>query len=55
MVQFANITQAGLTQGIKFAVANVQKSPVEPELVKKVQPNELKNIFTQCQTRVIQI
>ncbi|OWK08753.1 hypothetical protein Celaphus_00015147 [Cervus elaphus hippelaphus] len=47
----ANITQAGLTQGIKFAVANVQKSPAEPEVVKEVQQNELKNIFTQCQTR----
>ncbi|KAB0369378.1 hypothetical protein FD755_019383, partial [Muntiacus reevesi] len=46
---------SGLTQGIKFAVANVQKSPAEPEVVKEVQQNELKNIFTQRQTRVTQI
>uniref|UniRef100_A0A9L0TGG9 Inositol polyphosphate-5-phosphatase F n=1 Tax=Equus caballus TaxID=9796 RepID=A0A9L0TGG9_HORSE len=55
MVQVANITQAGLTQGINFAVAKVQKSPVDPEVVNEVQQNELKNIFTQCQTRIIQI
>nr|XP_044636669.1 phosphatidylinositide phosphatase SAC2 [Equus asinus] len=55
MVQVANITQAGLTQGINFAVAKVQKSPAEPEVVNEVQQNELKNIFTQCQTRIIQI
>lgn len=54
MVQVANITQAGLTQGINFAVAKVQKSPAEPE-VNEVQQNELKNMFTQCQTRIIQI
>ncbi|XP_059517596.1 phosphatidylinositide phosphatase SAC2 isoform X3 [Myotis daubentonii] len=55
MVQVANITQAGLTQGISFAVAKVQKSPAEPEVVNEVQQNELKNMFTQCQTRIIQI
>lgn len=55
MVQVASITQAGLTQGINFAVAKVQKSPAEPEVVNQVQQNELKNMFTQCQTRIIQI
>ncbi|KAF6317297.1 inositol polyphosphate-5-phosphatase F [Rhinolophus ferrumequinum] len=55
MVQVASITQAGLTQGINFAVAKVQKSPAEPEMVNEVQQNELKNMFTQCQTRIIQI
>ncbi|KAK2493806.1 hypothetical protein MC885_001162 [Smutsia gigantea] len=55
MVQVASITQAGLTQGINFAVAKVQKSPAEPEVVNEVQQNELKNMFTQCQTRIIQI
>ncbi|XP_045411247.1 phosphatidylinositide phosphatase SAC2-like [Lemur catta] len=55
MVQVANITQAGLTQGINFAVAKVQKSPAESEMVNEVQKNELKNMFTQCQTRIIQI
>ncbi|XP_060142653.1 phosphatidylinositide phosphatase SAC2 isoform X3 [Globicephala melas] len=55
MVQVATITQAGLTQGISFAVAKVQKSPAEPEGVNEVQQNELKNMFTQCQTRIIQI
>lgn len=55
MVQVANMTQAGLTQGINFAVARVQKSPAEPEVVNEVQQNELKNMFTQCQTRIIQI
>ncbi|XP_066210850.1 phosphatidylinositide phosphatase SAC2 isoform X2 [Saccopteryx leptura] len=55
MVQVANITQAGLTQGINFAVAKVQKSPAEPEVVNEVQQSELKNMFTQCQTRIIQI
>uniref|UniRef100_A0A673SYT2 Inositol polyphosphate-5-phosphatase F n=1 Tax=Suricata suricatta TaxID=37032 RepID=A0A673SYT2_SURSU len=55
MVQVANITQAGLTQGINFAVAKVQKSPAEPEAAQEVQQNELKHMFTQCQTRIIQI
>uniref|UniRef100_A0A8C8ZG40 Inositol polyphosphate-5-phosphatase F n=1 Tax=Prolemur simus TaxID=1328070 RepID=A0A8C8ZG40_PROSS len=55
MVQVASITQAGLTQGINFAVAKVQKSPAEPEVVNEVQQKELKNMFTQCQTRIIQI
>uniref|UniRef100_A0A8C3X514 Inositol polyphosphate-5-phosphatase F n=1 Tax=Catagonus wagneri TaxID=51154 RepID=A0A8C3X514_9CETA len=55
MVQVANLTQAGLTQGINFAVAKVQKSPAEPEVVNEVQQNELRNMFTQCQTRIIQI
>ena len=55
MVQFANITQAGLTQGINFAVAKVQKSPEDPEVVNEVQQNVLKNMFTQCQTRITEI
>ncbi|XP_062319959.1 phosphatidylinositide phosphatase SAC2 [Osmerus eperlanus] len=54
MVQVASLTQAGLTQGINFAVAKVQKSP-EPEAVNETQENELKAMFTQCQTRIIQI
>ncbi|XP_053439879.1 phosphatidylinositide phosphatase SAC2 isoform X2 [Nycticebus coucang] len=55
MVQVASITQAGLTHGINLAVAKVQKSPAEPEVVNEVQQNELKNMFIQCQTRIIQI
>ncbi|XP_063163310.1 phosphatidylinositide phosphatase SAC2 [Candoia aspera] len=55
MAQVANITQAGLTQGINFAVAKVQKSPAEPETINEIQQNELKEMFTQCQTRIIQI
>ncbi|XP_007478969.1 phosphatidylinositide phosphatase SAC2 isoform X2 [Monodelphis domestica] len=55
MVQVANITQAGLTHGINFAVAKVQKSPAEAEAVNEVAQNELKDMFTQCQTRIIQI
>lgn len=64
MVQVASITQAGLTQGINFAVAKVQKSP-EPEAmaaaaaaaaaITEAQENELRAMFTQCQTRIIQI
>ncbi|XP_043912010.1 phosphatidylinositide phosphatase SAC2 [Protopterus annectens] len=54
MAQVANITQAGLTQGISFAVAKVQKSPV-PETLNEAQQNEIKAMFTQCQTRIIQI
>ncbi|XP_068597376.1 phosphatidylinositide phosphatase SAC2 [Brachionichthys hirsutus] len=54
MVQVASLTQAGLTQGISFAVAKVQKSP-EPDGVAGAQENELKAMFTQCQTRIIQI
>uniref|UniRef100_A0A7N6A541 Inositol polyphosphate-5-phosphatase F n=1 Tax=Anabas testudineus TaxID=64144 RepID=A0A7N6A541_ANATE len=54
MVQVASLTQAGLTQGINFAVAKVQKSP-EPDTVNETQENELKAMFTQCQTRIIQI
>ncbi|TSK22690.1 Phosphatidylinositide phosphatase SAC2 [Bagarius yarrelli] len=54
VVQVASMTQAGLTQGINFAVAKVQKSP-EPEAVNKTQQNELRAMFTQCQTRIIQI
>ncbi|XP_053731550.1 phosphatidylinositide phosphatase SAC2 isoform X2 [Synchiropus splendidus] len=54
MVQVASLTQAGLTQGINFAVAKVQKSP-EPETVNEAQESELKAMFTQCQTRIIQI
>ncbi|KAM9379855.1 phosphatidylinositide phosphatase SAC2 [Phaethornis superciliosus] len=55
MVQVANITQAGLTQGINFAVAKVQKSPAEPEALNEIKQKELKEMFTQCQTRIIQI
>uniref|UniRef100_A0A8C8VMM1 Inositol polyphosphate-5-phosphatase F n=1 Tax=Pelusios castaneus TaxID=367368 RepID=A0A8C8VMM1_9SAUR len=55
MVQVANITQAGLTHGINLAVAKVQKSPADPEAVNEVQQNELLEMFTQCQTRIIQI
>ncbi|XP_074763943.1 phosphatidylinositide phosphatase SAC2 isoform X4 [Athene noctua] len=55
MVQVANITQAGLTQGINFAVAKVQKSPAEPEAINEMKQKELKEMFTQCQTRIIQI
>uniref|UniRef100_A0A8C2K1Y4 Inositol polyphosphate-5-phosphatase F n=1 Tax=Cyprinus carpio TaxID=7962 RepID=A0A8C2K1Y4_CYPCA len=54
MVQVASLTQAGLTQGINFAVAKVQKSP-EPDAVNETQENELQAMFTQCQTRIIQI
>uniref|UniRef100_A0A3P9JQ22 Inositol polyphosphate-5-phosphatase F n=1 Tax=Oryzias latipes TaxID=8090 RepID=A0A3P9JQ22_ORYLA len=54
MVQVASFTQAGLTQGINYAVAKVQKSP-EPDTVTEAQENELKAMFTQCQTRIIQI
>ncbi|KAM4607699.1 phosphatidylinositide phosphatase SAC2 [Polymixia lowei] len=54
MVQVASLTQAGLTQGINFAVAKVQKSP-EPDIVNETQESELKAMFTQCQTRIIQI
>ncbi|XP_069001260.1 phosphatidylinositide phosphatase SAC2 isoform X2 [Embiotoca jacksoni] len=54
MVQVASLTQAGLTQGINFAVAKVQKSP-EPDTVSEAQESELKAMFTQCQTRIIQI
>ncbi|CAB1343399.1 unnamed protein product [Coregonus sp. 'balchen'] len=56
MVQVASLTQAGLTQGLNFAVAKVQKSP-EPEMaaLNETQENELKAMFTQCQTRIIQI
>ncbi|KAM8806345.1 phosphatidylinositide phosphatase SAC2 [Eudromia elegans] len=55
MVQVANITQAGLTQGINFAVAKVQKSPAEAEALNEIKQKELKEMFTQCQTRIIQI
>ncbi|XP_037661317.1 phosphatidylinositide phosphatase SAC2 isoform X3 [Choloepus didactylus] len=55
VVQVASITQAGLTHGINLAVAKVQKSPAEPEVMNEVLQNELKNMFTQCQTRIIQI
>ncbi|RLW02136.1 hypothetical protein DV515_00007421, partial [Chloebia gouldiae] len=55
MVQVANITQAGLTQGINFAVAKVQKSPAEPEALNEIKQKELREMFTQCQTRIIQI
>ncbi|XP_041124932.1 phosphatidylinositide phosphatase SAC2-like [Polyodon spathula] len=54
MVQVASMTQAGLTQGINFAVAKVQKSP-EPESINEAQQSDLKAMFTQCQTRIIQI
>nr|XP_051679648.1 phosphatidylinositide phosphatase SAC2 isoform X3 [Oryctolagus cuniculus]XP_051679649.1 phosphatidylinositide phosphatase SAC2 isoform X3 [Oryctolagus cuniculus] len=55
MVQVASFTQAGLTHGINFAVAKVQKSPAEPEVAAEVQQSELRSMFTQCQTRIIQI
>ncbi|KAF7710370.1 phosphatidylinositide phosphatase SAC2 [Silurus meridionalis] len=54
VVQVASMTQAGFTQGINFAVAKVQKSP-EPDAVNETQQNELRAMFTQCQTRIIQI
>uniref|UniRef100_A0A8C5CT43 Inositol polyphosphate-5-phosphatase F n=1 Tax=Gadus morhua TaxID=8049 RepID=A0A8C5CT43_GADMO len=54
MVQVASLTQAGLTQGINFAVAKVQKSP-EPDVVNEALESELRAMFTQCQTRIIQI
>ncbi|KAM8924171.1 phosphatidylinositide phosphatase SAC2 isoform 2-T2 [Pelodytes ibericus] len=54
VAQVANITQAGLTQGINYAVAKVQKSP-EPESVPAPQQTDFKEMFTQCQTRIIQI
>ncbi|KAG8435805.1 hypothetical protein GDO86_013664 [Hymenochirus boettgeri] len=54
VVQVANITQAGLAQGINFAVAKVQKSP-EPNSAPNPPPNDFKEMFTQCQTRIIQI
>lgn len=55
VVQVANITQAGLSQGISFAVAKVQKSPADADVVNEVQQSELRSMFTQCQTRIIQI
>ncbi|KAL2083635.1 hypothetical protein ACEWY4_021408 [Coilia grayii] len=55
MVQVASLTQAGLTQGISFAVAKVQKSPEPEAAVNEAQESELKAMFTQCQTRIIQI
>ncbi|KAG8549172.1 hypothetical protein GDO81_022377 [Engystomops pustulosus] len=54
VVQVANITHAGLAQGINFAVAKVQKSP-DPETATVTQRNDFKEMFTQCQTRIIQI
>uniref|UniRef100_A0A3B4A2I1 Inositol polyphosphate-5-phosphatase F n=1 Tax=Periophthalmus magnuspinnatus TaxID=409849 RepID=A0A3B4A2I1_9GOBI len=54
MVQVASLTQAGLTQGINYAVAKVQKSP-DPDSVNETQENKLQAMFTQCQTRIIQI
>ncbi|XP_054877711.1 phosphatidylinositide phosphatase SAC2 isoform X2 [Poeciliopsis prolifica] len=54
MVQVASLTQAGLTQGLNYAVAKVQKSP-DPDAVSEAQESDLKAMFTQCQTRIIQI
>ncbi|KAM4703825.1 phosphatidylinositide phosphatase SAC2 [Rhinophrynus dorsalis] len=54
VVQVANITHAGLAQGINFAVAKVQKSP-EPNTAPEPQQNDFREMFTQCQTRIIQI
>ncbi|OCT71319.1 phosphatidylinositide phosphatase SAC2 [Xenopus laevis] len=54
VAQVANITQAGLAQGINFAVAKVQKSP-EPNTAPEPPRNDFKELFTQCQTRIIQI
>ncbi|XP_051883602.1 phosphatidylinositide phosphatase SAC2 isoform X2 [Pristis pectinata] len=52
MVQVANMTQAGLIQGVNFAVAKVQRTP---ENVTEGQHPQLKDMFSQCQTRIIQI
>ncbi|KAM4635891.1 phosphatidylinositide phosphatase SAC2 isoform 2-T2 [Discoglossus pictus] len=55
VVQVANITHAGLAQGINFAVAKVQKSPDPSETAPAPQQSDFKEMFTQCQTRIIQI
>lgn len=52
MVQVASMTQAGLLQGVNFAVAKVQRTP---ENVTESQHPQLKEMFSQCQTRIIQI
>ncbi|XP_069823840.1 phosphatidylinositide phosphatase SAC2 [Dendropsophus ebraccatus] len=54
VVQVANITHAGLAQGINYAVAKVQKSP-DPETAVAAPKNDFNEMFTQCQTRIIQI
>uniref|UniRef100_A0A4W3HIL9 Inositol polyphosphate-5-phosphatase F n=1 Tax=Callorhinchus milii TaxID=7868 RepID=A0A4W3HIL9_CALMI len=53
MVQVANLTQAGLIQGVNFAVAKVQRTP--DSAVNEGEQPHLKDMFTQCQTRIIQI
>lgn len=55
MVQVASLTQAGLTQGLNYAVAKVQKSPEPDTVLNEAQESELRAMFTQCQTRIIQI
>uniref|UniRef100_UPI00398E5587 phosphatidylinositide phosphatase SAC2 isoform X2 n=1 Tax=Pristiophorus japonicus TaxID=55135 RepID=UPI00398E5587 len=52
MVQVASMTQAGLIQGVNFAVGKVQRTP---DSVNDGQHPQLKDMFTQCQTRIIQI
>ncbi|XP_078079459.1 phosphatidylinositide phosphatase SAC2 isoform X2 [Mustelus asterias] len=52
MVQVASMTQAGLIQGVNFAVGKVQRTP---DSVTEGQPPQLKDMFTQCRTRIIQI
>ncbi|XP_069755965.1 phosphatidylinositide phosphatase SAC2 isoform X2 [Narcine bancroftii] len=52
MVQVASMTQAGLIQGVNFAVAKVQRTP---ENLTEDQHPQLKDMFSQCQTRIIQI
>ncbi|XP_041065823.1 phosphatidylinositide phosphatase SAC2 isoform X1 [Carcharodon carcharias] len=52
MVQVASMTQAGLIQGVNFAVGKVQRTP---DSVNEGQHPQLKDVFTQCRTRIIQI
>ncbi|XP_067908995.1 phosphatidylinositide phosphatase SAC2 isoform X1 [Heterodontus francisci] len=52
MVQVASMTQAGLIQGVNFAVGKVQRTP---DSVNEGQHPQLKDMFTQCRTRIIQI
>ncbi|XP_068114429.1 phosphatidylinositide phosphatase SAC2 [Hyperolius riggenbachi] len=55
VAQVATITHAGLAQGINFAVAKVQKSPEPTTAPAAPIQNDFKELFTQCQTRIIQI
>ncbi|XP_060698059.1 phosphatidylinositide phosphatase SAC2 isoform X1 [Hemiscyllium ocellatum] len=52
MVQVASMTQAGLLQGVNFAVGKVQRTP---DSVNEGQHPQLTDMFTQCRTRIIQI